>query len=203
MVSHPVPARLAVVLLTLALLTVAPTGPALAETGRWVVESGKSRVGFDAFHPFGNFTGSSDTPSGEVEVDIEDLKKPIKGSLTAPVTSLRTGKTGWDKDLRRGLDAEHHPEIRFRIEKVESSFASLAENTDVLLSLHGVLFMRGTERPVSFLGRMRLRQGALWVRGEDRIRPGDYGIPLLRSWLVVPIKEYVLAWFDLALNKAN
>ena len=53
----------------------------------------------------------------------------------------------------------------------------MTENTDVLLALHGVLFMRGTERPVSFLGRMRLRQGALWVRGEDRIRPGDYGIP--------------------------
>jgi polyisoprenoid-binding protein YceI len=203
MVSHPVRARRALLSLTLVLLAFSPAGPALAETGRWVVESGKSRVGFDAFHPFGNFTGASEVPSGEVEVDIEDLKKPIKGSLAAPVASLRTGKTGRDKDLRRALDGEPHPEIRFRIDKVESSFASLSENTDVLLALHGVLFMRGAERPVSFLGRIRLRQGALWVRGEDRIRPGDYGIPLLRSWLVVPMKEYVLAWFDLALNKAN
>lgn len=202
MVSHPVPGRRSVGLLTIALLGLSISGPALAETQRWVVESGKSRVGFDAFHPFGNFSGVSETPSGEVEVDIEDLKKPITGSLTAPVASLRTGKTGRDKDLWRALDGEHHPDIRFRIDKVESSFASLTENTDVLLTLHGVLFMRGVERPVSFLGRIRLRQGGLWVRGENRIRPADFGAPPLRSWLI-SMKDYVLATFDLTLSKAN
>lgn len=202
MVSHPVPARLAAVLLTVALLGVPLAGSARAEAGRWVVESGKSRVGFDAFHPLGNFSGASESPSGEVELDVEDLKKPIKGSLTAPVASLRTGKAGRDKDLRRALDGERHPEILFRIDKVESSFQSLTENTDVLLTLHGVLTMRGTDRPVSFMGRVRLRQGTLWVRGENRLRPGDFGIPLLRSWLV-SMKEYVLATFDLALSKAQ
>ena len=114
-----------------------------------------------------------------MELDIEDLRKPIKGSLSAPVASLRTGKAGRDKDLRRALDGERHPEIRYRIDKVESSFSSLTENTDVLLTLHGVLSMRGTERPVSFMGRVRLRQGTLWVRGENRIRPADFGVPPL------------------------
>lgn len=202
MVSHPVPARLPAVLLALALFEACLSGSAIAETGRWVVDSGKSRVGFDAFHPTGNFSGASETPSGEVELDIEDLKKPIKGTLTAPVASLRTGKAGRDKDLRRALDGERHPEIRFRIDKVESSFQSLTENTDVLLTLHGVLSMRGTDRPASFMGRVRLRQGTLWVRGESRLRPGDFGIPLLRAWLV-SMKEHVLATFDLALSKAN
>ena len=200
MVSHPVPARLPAVLLALALFEACLSGSAIAETGRWVVDSGKSRVGFDAFHPTGNFSGASETPSGEVELDIEDLKKPIKGTLTAPVASLRTGKAGRDKDLRRALDGERHPEIRFRIDKVESSFQSLTENTDVLLTLHGVLSMRGTDRPASFMGRVRLRQGTLWVRGESRLRPGDFGIPLLRAWLV-SMKEHVLATFDLALSK--
>ena len=185
---------------TVALLGVSLSGSAIAGTDRWVVESGKSRIGFDAFHPFGNFGGASETPTGEVEVDIEDLKKPIKGTLTAPVASLRTGKAGRDKDLRRALDGELHPEIRFRIDKVDASFASLTDNTDVLLTLNGVLFMRGTERPVSFLGRIRLRQGTLWVRGENRLRPADFGIPPLRSWLV-PMREYVLATFDLTLSK--
>jgi polyisoprenoid-binding protein YceI len=159
-------------------------------------------VGFDAFHSFGNFSGASETPNGEVELDIEDLKKPIKGTLTAPVTSLRTGKAGRDKDLRRALDGARHPDIRYRIDKVESSFTSLTDNTDVLLTLHGVLSMRGIERPVSFMGRVRLRQGTLWVRGENRIRPVDFGVPPLRSWLV-SMKESVLARFDLILSKAN
>ena len=202
MVSHPVPARLPAVLLALALFEACLSGSAIAETGRWVVDSGKSRVGFDAFHPTGNFSGASETPSGEVELDSEDLKKPIKGALTVSVASLRTGKAGRDKDLRRALDGERHPEIRYRIDKVESSFQSLTENTDVMLTLHGVLSMRGTERPVSFMARVRLRQGALWVRGESRLRPADFGVPPLRSWLV-SMREYVLATFDLILSKAN
>jgi polyisoprenoid-binding protein YceI len=189
-------------LLTLALLGLPFTGSAIATTERWVVDSPKSRVGFDAFHPFGNFGGASEAPSGEVELDTEDLKKPIKGSLMAPVSSFRTGKAGRDKDLRRALDGERHPEIRYRIDKVESSFQSLTENTDVMLTLHGVLSMRGADRPVSFMGRVRLRQGALWVRGENRLRPADFGVPPLRSWLV-SMREYVLARFDLILSKAN
>ena len=189
-------------MLIVALCGVALSGSAIAETGRWVVESGRSHVGFDAFHSLGNFSGASETPSGEVELDIEDLRKPIKGALTVPVASLRTGKAGRDKDLRRGLDGERHPEIRYRIDKVESSFVSLTDNTDVLLTLHGVLSMRGTERPVNFMGRVRLRQGTLWVGGENRIRPGDFGIPPLRSWLV-SMSEYVLARFDLVLSKAQ
>jgi polyisoprenoid-binding protein YceI len=176
------------------------SGSALAETERWVVQSGKSRVGFDAFHMLGNFSGASETPTGEVELDIGDLKKPIQGFLIAPVTSFRTGKAGRDKDLRRALNGDRDPEIRYRIDKVESSFASLAENTDVILTLHGVLSMRGTDRAVSFMGRVRLRGGTLWVRGENRIRPADFGIPPLRSWLIA-MREHVLATFDLVLSK--
>lgn len=202
MVSHPVPGRLTSAVLTVTLFGLSLAGSARAETARWVVESGKSRVGFDAFHILDNFSGASEAPSGEVQLDIEDLRKPIKGALTLPVASLRTGKAGRDKDLRRALDGERHPEIRYRIDKVESSFASLADNTDVLLTLHGVLSMRGTERPVSFMGRVRLRQGSLWVRGENRIRPADFGVPPLRSWLI-SMRQHVLATFDLILSKAN
>ena len=177
-------------------------GPAHAETERWIVESGKSRVGFDAFHVWGNFSGSSDAPTGEIELDISDLKKPVKGILSVPVASLRTGKAGRDKDLRRKLDGERHPEITYRISKVESSFASVAQNSDVLLTIHGVLTMRGTERPVTYTGRVRLRDGTLWARGESRIRPADFGIPPLRSWLVA-MKDYVLPTFDLVLSKSK
>lgn len=186
----------------MALIAVPLSGSAIAETERWIVESDKSRVGFDAFHPFGNFSGACEAPTGEVELDIEDLKKPIKGALAAPIACLRTGKAGRDKDLRRALGGDRHPEIRYRIDKVESSFASLSDNTDVMLTLHGVLTMRGADRPMSFMGRVRLRQNTLWVRGESRMRPADFGVPPLRSWLV-SVKEHVLATFDLVLSKAK
>ena len=46
-------------------------------------------------------------------------------------SAFRSGRAGRDKSIRKALDAEHNPEIRYRIEKVDSSFPSLAENNDV------------------------------------------------------------------------
>ena len=196
------PTRLAGALLATVMVGALAGGPARAETQRWMVESAKSRAGFEAFHAWGNFSGSSDAPTGEIELDIEDLKKPVTGTLAVPVASLRTGKAGRDKDLRRNLGGEQHPEITYRISKLESSFASVAQHSDVVLTIHGVLSMRGTERPVTFLGRVRLRDGTLWARGESRIRPADFGVPPIRSWMI-PMKEHVLATFDLVLNKSK
>lgn len=189
-------------LLAIALLGGARPTLAAGEIQRWTVEAGKSRAGFDAYHRLGNFSASSEVPSGEFEADIENMKQPVRGTLTVPVATLRSGKAGRDRDIRKALDGDRHPEIRYRIDKVESSFPSLAENTDVVLAIHGVLSMRGVERPVSFAGRVRLRQGALWVRGESYLKPREFGIPLLRDWFF-SIKDSVLATFDLVLNKAT
>jgi polyisoprenoid-binding protein YceI len=176
--------------------------PAWADMQRWTVESGKSRAGFDAFHMLGDFSASSEAPTGEVEADISDLKQPVKGSLTIPAATLRSGKSGRDKDIRSALDADHHPEIRYRIERLETSFPSLAENTDVLLTIHGVLSMRGVDRQVNFAGRIRQREGTLWVRGESWVKPRDFGVPLLRHWLI-SMRDGVLATFDLVLSKVR
>jgi polyisoprenoid-binding protein YceI len=184
------------------LLGLLPGGPAGAETEKWVVDTARSRAGFDAYHPLANFTGTSEAVTGEVHLDIRDLKKPVQGALSVPVSTLRTGKSGRDKDLRGALDGDRHPEIRFRIDRMDSSFTSVAENNDVLVTIHGVLTMRGGEGPVGFTGRIRLRGGALWARGESRVVPQDWGVPLLRSWLV-SMKDHVLATFDLVLTRSQ
>lgn len=196
------PIRSVAALLALAVLAALPPGTVRAEAERWTVDSGTSRVGFDAFHAWGNFSGASESPSGEIELDVTDLKKPVTGGLTVLAASFRTGKASRDKDLRRNLESERHPQINYRIDKVESSFASVAENSDVLLTIHGVLTMRGTGRPVTFMGRVRLKDGGLWARGESRLRPADFGVAPLRSWLVA-MKEYVLVTFDLRLSKSK
>ena len=177
--------------------------PAAAEMQRFTVQSDKSRAGFDAFHPFETFSLASETPSGEIEGDISDLKQPIKGEIRVPVASLRSADKKRDHAIHRTLDVEHQPEIRYRIDKVESSFTSLTENNDVLLTIRGVLTMRGEARPVAFFGRVRLRPGgALWVRGESWIKPRDWGVVPIRIWLL-PVRDIVLATFDLTLNKAQ
>jgi len=178
---------------------------ARADTQRFTVESAKSRVSFDTFHPWtiGVFSAASEGPTGEFEIDISDLRQPVKGGLTVSAAGFRSGDKGRDKDIRRALDADHHPELQYRIDKMDSSFPSLAENNDVILTIHGVLSVKGIERPTTFAGRIRLRPGgALWIRGESWLKPRDWGVPLLRSWLV-NMKDSVLAIFDLTLNKSQ
>ena len=178
---------------------------ARADTQRFTVESAKSRVSFDAFHPWtiGAFSAAAEGPTGEFEIDISDLRQPVKGGLTVSAAGFRSGDTGRDKDIRRALDVDHHPELKYRIDKMDSSFPSLAENNDVILTIHGVLSVKGVERPTTFAGRIRLRPGgALWIRGESWLKPRDWGVPLIRSWLV-SMKDSVLAIFDLTLNKSQ
>ena len=206
MVSQPVLGPRALTALVGALLGGAVlSSPTLAETQRFTIEPEKSRVSFDAFHPFafGTFSAAADGPTGEVELDVSDLRQPIKGSLTVPATGLRSGEASRDKDIRRVLDTDHHAEIRYRVEKVDSSFPSLAENNDVILTIHGVLTVKDIDRPTTFAGRIRLRPGgALWVRGESWVKPRDWGVPLIRSWMI-SMKDSVLAIFDLTLSRAK
>ena len=206
MVFHPVPGRRALVVF-LCVLVAGAAFPSLAraDTQRFTVESAKSRVSFDAYHPWtiGVFSAASEGPTGEFEIDISDLRQPVKGGLTVSAAGFRSGDKGRDKEIRRALDVDHHPEIQYRIDKMDSSFPSLAENNDVILTIHGVLSVKGVERPTTFAGRIRLRAGgALWIRGESWLKPRDWGVPLIRSWLV-SMKDSVLAIFDLTLNKSQ
>jgi polyisoprenoid-binding protein YceI len=206
MVFHPVLGpRVAVALACVLVAGAVSPSLARADMQRFAVESAKSRVSFDAFHPWtvGVFSAASDGPTGEFEIDISDLRQPVKGGLTVSAAGFRSGDASRDKDIRRALDVDHHQEIQYRIDKMDSSFPSLAENNDVILTIHGVLSVKGIERPTTFAGRIRLRPGgALWIRGESWLKPRDWGVPLLRSWLV-NMKDSVLAIFDLTLNKSQ
>jgi polyisoprenoid-binding protein YceI len=194
------PTRSVALSLTWVLVLAVPVG---AEMQRFTVESDQSRAGFDAFHTFVNFSLTSEAATGEIEADVSDLKQPTKGQFVVPVASLRSADPKRDRAVHRALDIEHHAEIRYRIDKVESSFTSLAENNDVLLTIRGVLTIRGEPRPVDFSGRVRLRPGgALWLRGESWIKPRDWGAVPIRIWLI-PVRESVLATFDLILKKAQ
>lgn len=198
----PVPSRFVVGLLAAAFLSASWAGPVHGESQRWVVVPGKSQVGFGGSHPLGAFSGKSEAPAGEFRADIADLKPGITGALTVEVATLRTGEASGDRNLRRALDAERHPEIRYTIQKVESSFPSLAENVDVLLTIRGLLSIRGVDRVVTFLGRVRLREGTLWVRGEAQINMSEFGVPRPRRWLL-QAGDPVLVSFDLVLTKAQ
>ncbi len=175
---------------------------ARAEPQRWLTVAGKSTVSFQAHYPFGDFTGQGEDLSGEFKADSSDLRQGVSGTLRVAVKGLRTGVNGRDQDMRRALEAERFPDMRFAIESVEPSFPSITDRTDVLLTIKGSLLIRDVERPMTVLGRVRVRDGRLWVRGEATLRMTDFGItPPKRLFLAV--RDQVAVAFDLTLEAAH
>jgi len=176
--------------------------PASAQPRRWVPNPAKSVVTFDATHQMGDFSGRAEAVTGEFQADTADLRASITGVARVRVAVLRTGNDNRDRDMRKVLDVDRFPEIRFTIGGVEPSFNSVTSSADTLITVKGGLAVRGVERPVTFLARVRLRDDRIWVRGESRIRLTDFGINP-PSRLFFRVGDDVTIGFDLTLEPSE
>ena len=176
--------------------------PASAESRRWLPNPAKSVVTFDATHQLGDFSGRGEGVTGEFQVDTADLRAGITGVARVRVAALRTGNETRDRDMRKVLDVDRFPEIRFTIGSVEPSFNAVTSSADTLLTIKGGLALRGVERPITFLARVRLREDRVWVRGESRIRLTDFGVQP-PSRLFFKVGNEVTIGFDLTLEPSE
>ncbi|HUO65482.1 MAG TPA: YceI family protein, partial [Terriglobales bacterium] len=151
--------------------------PVFAGTARWIPIAGQSLVSFDAGFPPGDFSGFGRDLTGEFEANASDLGQGVSGRLTVQVNTISTGSDGRDKEMYKALSADRHPTIYFVIQTVEApSFPlGVAEHTDTLLTIQGRLSIAGVERVKRFSGRVRFKEGRLWVRGESRFKMSDFG----------------------------
>lgn len=189
---------------SLACLVLTWLGPAsaFAETARWVPVAGQSLVSFDASFPPADFSGFGRDLDGEFEIDASDLGQGVSGHLTVQVNTISTGSDGRDKDMYKALASARHPTMYFVIQTVEApSFPlGVAEHTDTLLTIQGRLSIAGVERVKRFSGRVRMKQGRLWVRGESRFNMSDFGIKP-PQYLLFRVKDEVGVGFDLLLER--
>jgi len=182
------------------ILVVLATGAADSEPRRWVAVAGKSEVSFAATHLLGNFIGRTQSVTGVFRADPENLRRPVSGSLQVNAATLKTGDDGRDRDMWKLLAVEKYAEIRFNVERVEPSFPSVAERSDVLVKITGQMLIRGVERPLTFSGRVRRRDNGLWVRGETEIKMSDFGISPPSRWFL-RVGDVVLVGFDAQLHE--
>ena len=126
----------------------------------------------------------------------------MSGHLAVQVNTISTGSDSRDKDMYKALAADRHPTIYFAIQTVEApSFPlGVAEHTDILLTIQGRLSIAGVERVKRFSGRVRMKQGRLWVRGESRFKMTDFGIRP-PQYLLFRVKDEVGVGFDVLLER--
>lgn len=172
--------------------------PAGADLRRFTPVAAKSEVSFTASFPLGDFTGRTQDIAGEFRADPADLRSGVTGMLRIRAYAIRTGDDGRDREMYRLLAVDRHPEIRFTIERIDASFPSTTDRTDVLLTIAGLMSIRGMERQMAFPGRARLRDDKLWVRGEGQLRMSQFGMtPPSRFFM--DVKDTLLVNFDVTL----
>ena len=176
--------------------------PANGESKRWMTVPGKSRVSFDASFPLGNFTGRAEDVGGTFHADPADLRQGVSGALRVGAATLRTGVESRDRDMWNALAVERYPDTRFTVERVEASFPSVTDRSDVLLTIGGRMFIRGMERPMAFPARVRRRDDGLWVRGERELKMSDFGITPPKKFFL-QVADAVLLSFDVQLVEEN
>ena len=147
-----------------------PTSLTLA-TGR-VSIAGNSNI-----HPYTASTTAirivrAKLAAGAAGSRLDDLLTPgaiETFEIAIPAQSLTSTKDGLDKNMHKALKVTEHPDIRFRLVRLEGSSATA-------LRAVGMLGIAGVEREVTLNLKTSADESAVTVNGELQLLMTDFGI---------------------------
>jgi polyisoprenoid-binding protein YceI len=89
--------------------------------------------------------------------------------IAIPAASLSSPKEGLDKNMHKALKAQEHPDITFRLLRVEPGQAGALKGI-------GMLRIAGVEREVALTLKTQRKESSLTVTGKVDLLMTDYGI---------------------------
>jgi polyisoprenoid-binding protein YceI len=171
------------VVLLLAVLAQTPIPNAVTKRGT---------LSFDGKATLGDFVGTTDSVRGELR-GAASLDQ-VTGWVEAPVASLRTGNGKRDKDLRKSMEVERYPVMRFDLKNL---IVTAAHDDVDEVALRGTLTIHGRTRDVDVPGKI-WRIGAGWhVQATFPLNLKDYEIGGLSKMLgILKMDEHILVHVD-------
>jgi polyisoprenoid-binding protein YceI len=135
-------------------------------------------LSFDARATLGAFTGVVTTVRGAITggPGIET----VRGWVVFPVDSLSTDNGLRDRDMRKALDAEQHPEIRFTLREVRPS---PIQGNSMVATLVGEFTIHGVTHPVTLPATLTWTAAGIEVSALLGMDVRDYGITRLARFL--------------------
>lgn len=128
----------------------------------------------------------------------------LKGlAVRVPVRGLKSGKGGLDKNMRKALRAEEHPEIVFELEAYAMT-PHPEEAGAFQAKASGRLTVAGEERPSELEAVIVPVEGGLRVRGSEELLMSDFGIKPPSMMLgTLKTEDRVVIHFDLTLGSGE
>ena len=143
--------------------------------------------------------------AGELEVRIgiggEPVYESIRGGkmtsleVRVPVAEVDSGKKQLDKNMRKALRAEDHPDITFRMTGYEVLRSSAAGSFPVLAK--GELTVAGRARPIEIEATVERGEGRARIHGREEVLMTDHGVKPPTVMGVVRTHDRVVVHFDL------
>jgi polyisoprenoid-binding protein YceI len=118
--------------------------------------------------------------------------------IAIAASTLKSGKDGLDKNMYKALNTAQHPDITFRLTKIEAGASAGA------LKAAGMLTISGVERPVTLDLTTQARDATLVVKGALPLVMTDYGIKPPKAMLgVIKTNPKVTVTFEIVLAPAD
>jgi polyisoprenoid-binding protein YceI len=94
--------------------------------------------------------------------------KPATMTVTIPVAGLKSEHSGLDKNLRKALSADKHPDVVYTLERYEAKGSRL--------SVGGKLTIAGETQPAVLVATAAVSGSLYVVDGEQSLLMTDYGV---------------------------
>lgn len=145
-----------------------------------------------------SFSVAPSPPSGFEEGVLRGERSLETVTLVFPVKAIECGNGTMNDHLRKALDADDHPQIRYRLSKYDLANAE----SGMVVKAQGELVIAGTARPIEMAVTVtRDASGAIRVQGEEIVKMTDFGVKPPKLMLgTLKVGDAVNVKFDVALR---
>jgi polyisoprenoid-binding protein YceI len=133
---------------------------------------GEGTLSFDGHATTGDFVGTTSGVTGAVLASPDYAS--VHGWVEARVATLRTGNGLRDRDLRKVMEVDTYPTMRYDVSG--ATVRSATRPDSVSLVLHGTLRLHGVARTVDVPVTVARGDGAARVFGTFPLNVTDYGV---------------------------
>ena len=159
----------------------------------------RGTLSFDGHATLGDFVGTTDSVRGEMTGGA-DLAA-VRGWVEGRVAALTTGKGKRDTDLRKSMEVDSFPTMRFDLADV---VPGATQGDSSMVTLRGRLTIHGVTHDVDIPARVWITADTIRVRGDFPLNLKDYRIGGLSKMLgILKMHENIEVHVDLVFGKAS
>jgi polyisoprenoid-binding protein YceI len=170
------------------------------ERRSWALVPSLSRVGFDAKTTLHDFTATTSTVAGELEVDLSKPAEGPRARFVAEAKSLASGNGDRDEAMREHLAVDEHPEIVFELASFVPAELDLAA-MKASGKARGKMTIRGVTQEVEMPVRVTVDDARrLCVDGEMTLDLERFHVPVPNKLGLITMDKEIKVWISLRLR---